>query len=366
MTLEKMLSDTYNHLEHMTMQEAREHVMQAYTSRKSLIIAGLISGCTVAALFNPWDRALYLAQLHRRPFLRRENFQNPYKGIWQVVFHRTLSNGLFFPLFDLFRPAIEGMMARSNTLPGLAPDARDALVHFLAGNTAGGLSGAITNHFTAIKYASWDSKYGFLRTSWRMWREGGIHPFVKGVMVTIARETVWGGAFALIKFSATKALTTPTDSTSARRAKAFVASLIGGSVATVLSSPLNYARNMKYGTPASERPKSTPAILRELWKQTKEKKGTAARIYFLQNELRIGWGTARVAVGMAVAAELYEFAKNRIDQIEKEHKLNKVIAKAGQPPPQQQLQQSPLLPAAQQQAPVSAAPAGSAKEGVVR
>jgi hypothetical protein len=43
--------------------------------------------------------------------------------------------------------------------------------------------------------------------------------------------------------------------------------------------------------------------------QVKNKTTTAAKISHLQERLRIGWGTARVAVGMAVTSHVYEWCK---------------------------------------------------------
>ena len=42
--------------------------------------AGLFSGSVQAALFSPYDRAFYLAILHNRRFLSRENFRRPFEG----------------------------------------------------------------------------------------------------------------------------------------------------------------------------------------------------------------------------------------------------------------------------------------------
>ena len=44
-----------------------------------------MSGTTQAAVFNPWDRALYLAVLHKRPFCRWANFDKPFQGFGQVL-----------------------------------------------------------------------------------------------------------------------------------------------------------------------------------------------------------------------------------------------------------------------------------------
>ena len=47
----------------------------------SLLNCGFTSGLLQAAVFNPWDRALYLSVLHHRRFLHHDNFQEPMRGV---------------------------------------------------------------------------------------------------------------------------------------------------------------------------------------------------------------------------------------------------------------------------------------------
>lgn len=84
----------------------------ASPSKKQQLAGGLISGSIIAVAFNPWDRALYLSMLHNRPFLTAANFQHPYQGFLQVLFHRTFSSGIYFPLFDIFKPTTDRITDR--------------------------------------------------------------------------------------------------------------------------------------------------------------------------------------------------------------------------------------------------------------
>ena len=295
------------------------------SAESAMIVAGLISGVTVAGIFNPWDRALYLSVLHSRPFLDRANFVAPYTGFYQALFHRTLSGGLYFPLYDYFIPAYAAAFtayARRHPESNAHPRNHPILLHFLAGNTAGAVSGVVLNQLTAIKYASWDGNRGFLRTAAGMWAAGGLAPFFKGIAPTVLRDTIFGGVFAVTKEmiqrpaekSLRRRLSLPTASPTAlppayRRALDFVSSLVAGAVGTVASSPLNYVRNIKYGHPPDSQPPSSYQILKQLWTETKSK---ARPLSFVQERLRIGWGTARVAVGMAVGYEIYEIVKAQL------------------------------------------------------
>jgi hypothetical protein len=78
-------------------------------------------------------------------------------------------------------------------------------------------------------------------------------------------------------------------------------------LATILSSPLNYVRNVHYATEPSVKSKSTQRILKELWIESTKEGSIVRRMRFLQTKLRIGWGTARVGCGMAVGSKIYEF-----------------------------------------------------------
>lgn len=399
-----------------------------------MLLAGLASGVSVAGLFNPWDRALYLSVLHARPFLRRANFVHPYQGFWQVCVHRTLTGGLYFPLFDAAQP-----LARELITQGVGKSTSEAeqsaLMHFACGNFAGGFSGVVLNGLTAVKYASWAASQhaptrpppGFLATARSMWSAGGLSPFTKGINATVARDTIFGGVFALTKFQLAMKLkpyieepAEPTNVVASRTTKValhakiqakpdagkhaqaagtgsnqctqqpeqnkpaadaniathappaaaprfqfsagtvdFTAALIAGfavssialaccrmrvicrllrqltslflspsAQATILSAPLNYVRNIKYGWSAHSVPPGSVRILIDLAKEARAQGQEAPG--FLQNRLRLGWGTARVAVGMAVGQYLYEFTKDALDK--RDRKRKEQAAKRGTAP----------------------------------
>jgi hypothetical protein len=71
------------------------------------LLCGLLAGVAQAGVFNPYDRALYLAMIHNRPFLTLDNWRHPYRGFGQSVSTRALSGGLFFPLEHFF---LKGML----------------------------------------------------------------------------------------------------------------------------------------------------------------------------------------------------------------------------------------------------------------
>lgn len=57
----------------------------------------LQAGAVTTLGLNPYDRALYLSVVNRRPFLIAANFKRPYMGIGQTLVQRALSTGPKLP-----------------------------------------------------------------------------------------------------------------------------------------------------------------------------------------------------------------------------------------------------------------------------
>jgi len=85
----------------------------------------------------------------------------------------------------------------------------------------------------------------------------------------------------------------------------FVVDAIAAVLATIASGPMNYARNMIYSTPPGTAPKTSVQHLVILYKEVLNEGSLWCQGRVLQQRLRIGWGTARVAVGMAAGSHLY-------------------------------------------------------------
>jgi hypothetical protein len=132
-----------------------------------------------------------------------------------------------------------------------------------------------------------------------MYAEGGMRPFVAGTLATVSRDMTFGGCFALLRHG----LQSPDDS----KTKKVIINMFAGFMATLLSSPMNYVRNIHYATPPSVHHESARVILYQLWKKSETNTTSLfSRCVYLQHQLRVGWGTARVACGMALGAHIYE------------------------------------------------------------
>lgn len=94
--------------------------------------------------------------------------------------------------------------------------------------------------------------------------------------------------------------------TSSQGTLQFVADFAAAAAATALSSPLNYARNLQFGTKLTDTVPGTPAAVRGLAVEAARQPTTLGRVNVLLQRTNIGWGTLRVAGGMALTACIFE------------------------------------------------------------
>jgi hypothetical protein len=167
------------------------------------------------------------------------------------------------------------------------------------------------NPFSAIKYHYWGKNEcgneGFLTTARSMFEKGKFRPFFVGTSATILRDLLFGGTFALLRHEILYI------DDKEHISSFFIVNLISGCFATVISSPMNYVRNMNYATPPDQRALSTLGTLDSLFQKSKKSKNLISRLLYLQRQLRIGWGTLRVGCGMAVGAQVYSRCSKSLD-----------------------------------------------------
>lgn len=291
----------------MTNSEEKSEISLRRTAK--LLNCGFISGLIQAFVFNPWDRALYLSVTHERPFLTAANFAEPMKGVTQTVVQRAISAGLYFPLEEIFS---EILLAS-----GENDETTKAWKLFAAGTVAGSLNGVVMNPFTRIKYHFWGKTHQnggieFFRIAKEIYSQGGIRHFFLGSNATVQRDLIFGGIFALFRHQVIPAVFPSLDTRKETKRVHFVVNILAGSIATILSSPHNYVRNVHYATPPSQTPLPAYTILQSLVKDAIKQDSWFKSIRLLQNRLRLGWGTARVGCGMAFGAKIYEVLANEL------------------------------------------------------
>ncbi|GBG32573.1 Hypothetical Protein FCC1311_087982 [Hondaea fermentalgiana] len=277
--------------------------MSAFTS-------GLVAGMTSSVVFCPVDRALFLAHVHKRPFLCESNFEKPFQSVNTVILQRVISSGLCFPLEDA---------VRRNCPVG----DRGSFAHnFVSGTISGSLIAMVTNPLASITFQKWSAQHpgSMLRVASIMFKTGGLACFNRAIVTTLGRDFIWGGAFSCLRHELPKHLATakqpivdPRTGVQLAGAVSFFSNVIAAAVATLISSPLNYARNLQYAHDLSQGHLRTSAVFVNLWREANEHKAATqeSRALFLARRLTIGWGTLRVSVGIAFSSQVYNLLMAR-------------------------------------------------------
>lgn len=264
---------------------------------KESVLCGLAAGVVQAALFSPYDRALYLSMTKGTPFLSAENFREPFSGFSQSIGGRALSGGLYFPLeqffFKQFHPEGDDLKSRSHQ--------NSKLRNFASGTAAGAVNAMILNPLSAVKYKTWSRMYnrGMLHEAKDMLLKGGKGVFYKGLHSTLLRDVSFGGCYTFMRLQIQWAWSLPHE-------HQWIANLFAAGLATIVSGPFNLARNVQYSTKSAENAPTTYQVLEELVISTRQIEGTQQQLLHLSRRLRIGWGTVRVALGMAFGHRVYD------------------------------------------------------------
>ncbi|GKY93729.1 hypothetical protein MPSEU_000340000 [Mayamaea pseudoterrestris] len=257
-----------------------------YTS----LLCGLAAGVCQAGVFNPYDRALYLSVKDSRPFLSKENWKRPYAGFIQSLGGRALAGGLYFPCEHFY-------------LHTLSANESHPLSNFLAGILAGTTTAFIMNPLTTIRYKTWgrDNSSNLFKEARHMLVHSGysLRPFFNGLNATVCRDAVFGACYTSLRLQLQWIFSLESHNQ-------WQANFCAAGLATMLSSPFNYARTIQYATRSQEIQPSIKQVLVELVEQVRQQPKGLERWVFLQNQLRVGWGTLRVAMGLAFAHSVYD------------------------------------------------------------
>ncbi|MBA4697279.1 MAG: hypothetical protein H2069_07825 [Legionella sp.] len=295
---------------HSVANEPKKTSTLTYHQKLNIDIAsGLIAGVLCSGLFNPWDRALYLSVKNNRPFLSLDNFKSPYQGLSQAMVQRAFLSGIYF--------TIQGEL-NAYVLPLFKDQAKmsDGTARFYTGMLNGIFSGVLTNPISAIKYQTWGQEdASFISSVKEMWRLGGMRPFLKGSLPTMTRDMVFGSTYELMRhFKKTTPQTQDAQQPNKRSYAEFAYNAGAAALATIVSSPFNYVRNVVYATPPNIKPPSIYQALSHLHSESKQQDNYLKQLSFFQRQLRIGWGTARVAAGMAVGQKLVDSTRNELNK----------------------------------------------------
>lgn len=270
-------------------------------------LCGLIAGVAQAGIFNPIDRALYLSVTHRKPFLSLSNFEKPFTGLSQSIGGRALSGGLYFPLEQFFMTHV--MILPPNYHDNLKDNSR--IRNLFAGTAAGAVNAMILNPLSAIKYKTWSrvgtssgagnytNNRGMLTEAMSMMQKGGHVVFLKGMQSTLLRDITFGGCYTFFRLQLQYEYHVPPE-------HQWIANLCAAAMATIVSGPFNLARNVQYATKSEHVAPTTIQVFQQLKLEIQQYSTIQQKLLHLQNRLRIGWGTARVAMGISFGHAIYD------------------------------------------------------------
>jgi hypothetical protein len=252
------------------------------------LVPALSSGACQAICFNPIDRALYLSVHNRRPVLHHCNWMHPFHGFGNAAVHRTVASGMYLFWSDEARQALH------HHLPAMA--ARPVASQLLVGASAGAVNSLLLNSMQVVKFRMWSTSGTFRDIAREMYRDAGPKIFMRGVGVSVARDATFGMAYEALRNLPQRP---------ASRREQFVLDASAAAAASVLSSPLNYCRNVVYGAPTLGCPLRVPHLLLFMVQESMARPTWAGRLKHLNSRLNVGWGSVRVGVGMGIGQMLF-------------------------------------------------------------
>lgn len=292
--------------------------------------AGMVSGLATSIGFHPIDRALYLRSIDKvkEHFLSPKYWSKCSSGLRSSIYQRVVSNSAYFTM----QAELNGKLKPWMLNEGYGIHSTQMAV----GLCAGMVTGFFSNALYAVKYFTINhSPNGSpLQNVGKMWKRGGLRPFFNGIYPGITRDAIFGVFYETCNLLQDEYLLKAADSRvaepnqSVRDANYLASRFFSATLATALSSPFNYARNVQFKTSPVKKQRLVADILCDAWKESnKAVKGSQTwlpRTKFFMQKFSIG-GSVRAGAGMAVGQTLFNTLVpviRRLDEEEKPEKIN--------------------------------------------
>lgn len=259
-------------------------------------IAGIGTGVLQTILFHPTDRALYLHMINKNKLFCTTNWTNPYHGISNSLFSKCINYGYYFTILEKCTNVAKIY---------LTPVTRNEFIQsFAIGATVGGTTSIINNPISIVKYIAWSTNDPISRITKQMYNTHGLKAFYKGLGSTFHRDSIFTTIYSFMK-PHTKHIAKDSN-VSYPKALEFILNTTVTFVATVISSPLNYSRNMQYKAAMDMRSLGIIRTLRDLEQDVIKIKGFVGKFNCTMVRLGVGWGTLRTAVGTGCGQFIYD------------------------------------------------------------
>lgn len=259
------------------------------TFRYRTFAYGIGIGLANTAIFNPVDRALYLSMINKTSLFTKQNWAHPYSGIKEATIGRIWSYGMYFPIIDFYKCKLDSVK-------------NDHIRLLFASSLTGSTLAIITNPITVTKIQNWNNAHttgnqtGLFKLGKQLYSNYGLNKFARGLHYTIIRENVFSITYMMLndRYNKEKSLNTK---------------ILFGFVSTALAAPINYCRNIVFSGSLSDPSIEFSSIVKNLIIDLKNHPNKMSHICF--DKFMIGWGTLRVAFGMAFSEFVYEYFKDQ-------------------------------------------------------
>ena len=242
---------------------------------------GLTTGLIQAAVFNPYDRAMYLCIQSNRPFLSRANWslRESFVGVLPSVLQRAVSSGLYFPLEQVARIKLKNAWENHGK------------VDAVAGVISGAATGFITAPINAAKFDQWrgTSSQSAADSARSVYRQQGLRGLMRAAPVTVVRDVSFGMTFSYLRH---------------RHDSGLLSNISAALIATVISSPFNYVRLRQYAANGAQ--PTTLSILSQVSRELQSMPTITDRMRFIFKSFNIGWGALRVGLGMGISSQIFD------------------------------------------------------------
>lgn len=223
----------------------------------------LLVGITQAIIYNPVDKAIYNSIINNNRLLTRDNWRRPFVGATNGIFTRIISGGLYFYLIDFTKHLNIYQSA------------------FIVSLT----TSLIINPFNVVKYKSYINNTSTYDILINIYKKNGVKFCKIGLEALIIRDFIFNVIYLKCKNDNNE----------------FIHNCSAICAASIISSPMHYARNMKYHSNDSY-----IKIFKDLFQGLKS---TNKKLTYTIKQFAIGYGTVRTIIGLYTGQVMYSVLK---------------------------------------------------------
>ncbi len=271
-------------------------------------VSAFFAGITCAALFNPFDRAMFLASNNKSPVFIWANFTKPFHGYVQAVFQRAFVY-LFLQakLEHAMKPYFRDQLNLNENIEKLC-----------LGMSAGFINGIVMNPVIATKHQMWTKDSNtFFAISKKMWMEGGCKSFSNGMVSSIVRNMAFGSVYEISRGLIGKTLVYYAGNDQNKMRLSFFSNLIAAGFGTMIVSPFIYMRSVQHATPPGQTPLTLRAMWRDVFVKSKSQPTMMKRMLFFPKEFKTCQGALGAALRWATAQQICDATRDFLKDKEK-------------------------------------------------